>query len=77
MLMLEHIIDAEKALDFFNLDVARYRVEHGMSGDLATMYKRMGQLSNNLRSMKIDIEWLENEFNRLTGATITTTGVVQ
>ena len=67
MSMLDSTREAEYILDLFNLDIARYRIEHGMSGELATLYKRMGQLGKQLRDIKIDIEWLEKEFNRLTG----------
>ena len=55
----EVVKEALKNLDTFNLEVAKFRVEHGMSPDLRQLYVGMGKLNTKLTELEIDALGIE------------------
>ena len=56
LLSLGEAVQQEKHnLDLFNLEVAKFRVEHGMSPYLIYLYVVMGQLSSKLGILEKDV----------------------
>ncbi len=48
----EKIKEAEKELDRFNLELAKWRMQYGMSQELIAVYRAMGNLSSALINTK-------------------------
>jgi len=44
--------DEQHNLDLFNLEVAKFRLKHGMSTELMTLYASMGRLSHYLEGLE-------------------------
>jgi hypothetical protein len=59
MKITEMVKQAQKNLDEFNLEVAQFRVEHGMSTSLTYLYKEMGLLSRGLMALESQAEKVE------------------
>ncbi len=57
---LKNIIETEEHnLDLFNLEVAKFRLKHGMSTGLIHLYGAMGRLSKKLMPLKNELEGVE------------------
>ena len=50
--VLEKVKEAEKELDKFNLTMAEWRVQNGMTVELTKLYRAMGNLSAALMNAK-------------------------
>ena len=61
----EMIVEEEKELDDFNLVVAKYRVENGMSLELISLYTRMGNYSKSLQCLKKEADRIKEHFSKL------------
>jgi len=63
--MEKAIKEAQKALDEFNLEVAKYRVNAGMSQGLVNLYASMGRLSNTLIEAECSAMGIRSNFEKL------------
>lgn len=60
---------ARNMFDQFNLDVAKFRVEKGMSADLAKLYSLMGSLDRNIVGLINDTERIAALYQHLNPGT--------
>ena len=62
--ILKQVIEQElHNLDLFNLEVAKYRLQHGMSRKLVTLYANMGRLCRRLMELRehlvgVEADWV-------------------
>lgn len=59
------LIEASKVLDKFNLLVAEFRVQNGMSNDLHHLYRDMGKYGNNLDLLIDEANKIEKDFEAI------------
>lgn len=53
-------------LDIFNLEVAKFRVEHGFSDSMMHLYGAMGRLCTKLQSLEAEVESIEGYWKSIT-----------
>jgi len=56
------IKQSQRALNNLNLDIAELRVAFGMSPEIVSLYKRMGDIYKSLDSVLVDINLLETQW---------------
>lgn len=65
---LREVLEREKKkLDLLNMEVARFRVEHGFSTPMKLLYGAMGKLNERLVDLSTGVTMLESEWARIEG----------
>lgn len=72
--MEEAIKEAQRELDALNLEVAEYRVRHGMSQGLINLYAMMGGLGRSLQTLEVNARGTYEFFEQMQNSKYDTGG---
>lgn len=61
----QYLSEERKRLDHFNLNVAEYRVQNGMSPQLKLLYREMGSYGENLEMMISKANNIQESFRKI------------
>ena len=61
----QYLSEERKRLDHFNLNVAEYRVQNGMSPQLKLLYREMGSYGENLEMMVSKANNIQESFRKI------------
>jgi hypothetical protein len=61
----QYLSEERKRLDHFNLNVAEYRVQNGMSPQLKLLYREMGSDGENLEMMISKANNIQESFRKI------------
>ena len=59
------LLEEQKKLDKFNLNVAEYRLQNGMSPQLKMLYREMGSYGENLEMMLQKSQYIQESFRKI------------
>ena len=59
------LLEEQKKLDKFNLNVAEYRLQNGMSPQLKMLYREMGSYVENLEMMLQKSQYIQESFRKI------------